>query len=118
MIDSYKIVTIAIVSRWRYSSCYLGNHDVMGMDGYIESTRKVVETTRWLAKEIHQISGLYIVGEPLSCALGFNFDIYRLNSAMSKKGWELNPLQFPPGLHISVTLYFMQVKWQGYWYQI
>ena len=79
----------------------------MGMDGYVESTRKVVETTRWLAKEIHQIPGLYIVGEPLSCALGFNskqFDIYRLNSAMSKKGWELNPLQFPPGLHISVTL--------------
>ena len=23
---------------------------------------------------------------------------------MTKKCWELNPLQFPPGLHISVTV--------------
>ena len=79
----------------------------MGVKGYVENTRKIVETTRWLAKEINQIPGLHVVGTPLACGLGFtsnNFNIYRLNSAMTKKGWELNPLQFPPGLHISVTV--------------
>ncbi len=81
----------------------------MGIDGYVENTRKVVETTRWLAKEIGQIPGLTIVGTPLYCALGFrsvdkDLNIYSICSAMSKKGWELNGLQFPPGLHVSVTV--------------
>ena len=79
----------------------------MGLDGYVESTRKVVETTRWLAKEIDQIPGLYVVGTPLCCAVGFaskELNMYLVNNAMSKRGWELNALQFPTGLHISVTM--------------
>ena len=79
----------------------------MGVEGYVENTRKIVETTRWLAKEINQIPGLRVVGTPLACGLGFtsnSFNIYQLSSAMTKKCWELNPLQFPPGLHISVTV--------------
>ena len=82
----------------------------MGIDGYVENTKRVVETTRWLAKEIDQIPGLRIVGTPLACALGFCWTdkdpniIYAICSAMSKRGWELNGLQFPPGLHVSVTV--------------
>ena len=79
----------------------------MGMDGYVENTRKVVETARWLAKEINKIPDLHVVGTPLACALGFTsdkYDVYSVSSAMAKRGWELNALQFPPGLHISVTV--------------
>lgn len=33
-----------------------------------------------------------------------SFSIYRLQEAMSKRGWNLNPLQFPPGIHIAITV--------------
>ena len=31
-------------------------------------------------------------------------NIYQLNDEMSKKGWHLNVLQYPPALHLCVTL--------------
>ena len=80
---------------------------LMGVDGYVEKTKKIVQTTRWLAKEINQIPGLHVVGTPLSCGLGFaskELNVYSITTAMSKRGWEINALQFPPGLHISVTV--------------
>ena len=79
----------------------------MGVDGYVKTTRSIVQTARWIASEIEKIPGLYVVGNPQACAVGFaskELDIYRLSSLMSKKGWELSPLQFPPGLHISITI--------------
>lgn len=37
-------------------------------------------------------------------AIGSNdFHIYRLSEALSARGWNLNTLQFPCGIHICVT---------------
>ena len=83
----------------------------MGVDGYVKTTRSIVQTARWIASEIEKIPGLHVVGNPQACAVGFTskeFDVYHLCSMVAKKGWELNQLQFPPGLHISVT--FLHTK--------
>lgn len=43
---------------------------------------------------------IYIFGTPISTviAIGSNvFHIYRLSEALAKRGWNLNPLQYPPG---------------------
>ncbi|KAJ9455487.1 Sphingosine-1-phosphate lyase [Diplonema papillatum] len=47
------------------------------------------------------------MGDPLVSVVAFTskeFDIYRLLLQMEKKGWELNSLQFPPALHLCVTM--------------
>lgn len=78
-----------------------------GVDGYVEETRKVVETTRWIVAELRKVPGLYIMGSPQVSVFAMaskDFNIYQLNQMMSKKGWNLNALQFPPALHLCVTI--------------
>lgn len=52
------------------------------------------------------MEGIFIFGTPATSviAIGSNdFHIYRLSEALGKKGWNLNPLQFPCGIHICIT---------------
>ncbi|XP_048506313.1 sphingosine-1-phosphate lyase isoform X2 [Athalia rosae] len=77
-----------------------------GKNGYVEATRKVIETTRYIEQELRKLDGIFIFGTPATSviALGSDqFHIYRLSDALSAKGWNLNPLQFPCGIHICVT---------------
>ncbi|UYV61044.1 SGPL1, partial [Cordylochernes scorpioides] len=79
----------------------------MGRQGYLESCRKIIASTRILVKGLRKIEGLIVYGDPqLSVvALGSNhFDIYRLCDALSAKGWNINMIQKPKGFHICVTL--------------
>ena len=78
-----------------------------GLDGYVEETRKVIETTRWIMAELRKVPGIYIMGSPQVAVFAMaskDFNIYQLNSTMIKKGWNLNALQFPPALHLCVTI--------------
>ena len=79
----------------------------MGKDGYIESTRSIIATTRWLTQELNSIPHLYVMGNPLVSVVAMaskDFNIYKLNEELGKRNWSLNPLQFPPALHICITL--------------
>ncbi|XP_038061565.1 sphingosine-1-phosphate lyase 1-like [Patiria miniata] len=79
----------------------------MGEAGYIDSTRKIIQTTRNMLTELKKIKGIFVIGDPKVSviALGSNdFDIYRLFGGLTKKGWSLNNLQFPPSFHMCVTL--------------
>jgi len=52
------------------------------------------------------MDGIFVFGTPATSvvAIGSNdFHIYRLSEALSDKGWNLNTLQFPCGIHICVT---------------
>jgi len=52
------------------------------------------------------MDGIFVFGTPATSviAIGSNeFHIYRLSEALSAKGWNLNTLQFPCGIHICVT---------------
>ncbi|XP_031829394.1 sphingosine-1-phosphate lyase [Nomia melanderi] len=77
-----------------------------GYSGYLEATKKIIETTKFIEKRLRKLNGIFIFGTPATSviALGSNdFDIYRLSEALNAKGWNLNTLQFPSGIHLCVT---------------
>lgn len=77
-----------------------------GREGYISATRDIVHTTKYIEKGLRRMKGIFIFGQPVTSviALGSNdFHIYRLSTAIKEKGWNLNVLQFPSGIHICVT---------------
>ena len=79
----------------------------MGMDGYVEATKKVVTVTRKIAEELRNIPGLYILGNPKASVVAFGskeFDIYRLSTELTAKNWSLNTLQHPASIHLAVTM--------------
>ncbi|KAI4898036.1 hypothetical protein NFI96_019258, partial [Prochilodus magdalenae] len=79
----------------------------MGENGYVDATRKVVQTARKIAAGIRKIEGVFVFGNPevSVVALGSNdFDVFRLSNALTSKGWNLNTLQFPSSIHICVTM--------------
>lgn len=78
-----------------------------GESGYVESTKQIIKTARFLKSELENIKGIFVFGNPqLSViALGSReFDIFRLSNLMTAKGWNLNQLQFPPSIHFCITL--------------
>jgi len=77
-----------------------------GREGYVEATKQIVETTKYIFKEIAKVPGLKMVGSPDVCVVAFTsekFNIYSLSDAMKKRGWGLNALQFPECIHLAVT---------------
>jgi sphinganine-1-phosphate aldolase len=82
-----------------------------GFDGYVESTKAIVDTAKHIEGKLRTIKGLFIFGTPATSVVAIgstDFDIYRLSDGLNKKGWNLNTLQFPSGIHICVT--FMHTK--------
>lgn len=78
-----------------------------GKQGYVDATRKIIQTTRYITRELLTIDGIYIVGEPdvSVIAIGSDeFNIYGLSDGMKQRGWNLNVLQFPTAIHLCVTL--------------
>lgn len=79
----------------------------MGVDGYVDATKKIVSTARKIQDGLNKIPGIYILGAPkLSViALGSkDFNIYCLSGALTSRGWNLNSLQFPESFHICLTM--------------
>ncbi|KAK6633822.1 hypothetical protein RUM44_004429 [Polyplax serrata] len=77
-----------------------------GLDGYLETTKAIIQTTKYIENELKKLHEIFVFGSPISSviALGSNtFHIYRLSEALSKCGWNLNPLQYPPGIHLCIT---------------
>jgi len=77
-----------------------------GEDGYIETTKAIIDTARYIERHLRKLKGIYIFGTPATSviALGSNdFDILRLSDALCNLGWNLNTLQFPSGIHLCVT---------------
>lgn len=85
----------------------------VGEKGYIEATHKIVSTRITIQNAIkeHPVlkESLVVMGSPPVSVIAFEsmdklIDIYDIADAMSAKGWHLNSVQDPPGLHIAVTL--------------
>ena len=78
-----------------------------GVNGYVEQTKKVVETARWITSEMRNIPGIYVMGSPKISVFAITsqeVNMYHLRDAMEERGWHLNALQFPPALHMCVTM--------------
>ncbi|XP_071550599.1 sphingosine-1-phosphate lyase 1 isoform X2 [Panulirus ornatus] len=82
-----------------------------GIQGYVDYTRMVIETTKKIELGCRGIPGIFIYGKPevSVVALGSkSFNIYALSDRMTKRGWNLNALQFPSSIHIAVTVLHTQ----------
>lgn len=78
----------------------------LGEEGYLRITRETMTAARALIEGIKAIPGLHVFGEPVGSVFGFgshDIDIYALSEAMDAKGWHLDRLQRPPGLHMMIT---------------
>ncbi|XP_058797826.1 sphingosine-1-phosphate lyase [Phymastichus coffea] len=78
----------------------------LGERGYVEATRQIIETTRFIERELRQTEGLYVFGSPVTSVVAVgseDFDIFHLVKSLNTRGWKLNPLQFPSAVHICVT---------------
>ncbi|XP_037296501.1 sphingosine-1-phosphate lyase-like isoform X1 [Manduca sexta] len=78
----------------------------IGKERYVEMTDEIVKTARYIEEELRKIEGLFIFGKPATSVIGFGskqFDIFKMAEQLHTKGWSLNALQFPSGVHICVT---------------
>jgi len=78
----------------------------MGEQGYLESTRRILETADAIKRGIRSIPELHVFGEPLFViAFGSRtLDIYKVLDRLSAQGWNLNGLHKPAAVHLCVTL--------------
>ena len=78
----------------------------IGRSGYMEATRKILDTAARIKEGIRDIPDLFILGDPLwVIAFGSdNLDIYEIMEYMAERKWSLNGLQKPPCVHICITL--------------
>ncbi|KAK4413144.1 Sphingosine-1-phosphate lyase [Sesamum alatum] len=84
----------------------------LGLEGYLENTRKIMEASKRIEKGVRQIPELFIIGRPDMTIVAFGsdvVDIFEVNDVMSSKGWHLNALQRPNSIHICVTLQHVAV---------
>lgn len=59
-----------------------------------------------IERRLRKINGIFVFGTPVTSVIAIgstDFHIYRLSEALSVRGWNLNTLQFPCGIHICVT---------------
>jgi len=78
-----------------------------GKKGYIETTRRIIETTRKIEAEIKNIPHIFVYGKADTSVVGIgskDFDILRLSSFLDHKGWSVSNLQRPSSIHLCVTL--------------
>ena len=79
-----------------------------GETGYIANTRKILEATRRMADGIAALDDVELCGQQTPTMIvafqSKTIDIYRLGDHMKEKGWSLHALQYPPCLHLCVTL--------------
>ncbi|XP_066317436.1 sphingosine-1-phosphate lyase-like [Miscanthus floridulus] len=79
----------------------------LGLNGYLDSTSRIMEVSKKIQRGIGEIPGLFVIGKPDMTVVAFAsdvVDIFEVNDIMSSKGWHLNALQRPNSLHICVTL--------------
>ncbi|KAH0464432.1 hypothetical protein IEQ34_007218 [Dendrobium chrysotoxum] len=84
----------------------------LGLNGYLENTRQIMEVSKNIQKGIEEIPELFIIGKPDMTVVAFSsnvIDIFEVNDIVSSKGWHLNALQRPNSLHICVTLQHVPV---------
>ncbi|XP_057949619.1 sphingosine-1-phosphate lyase [Malania oleifera] len=84
----------------------------LGLEGYLENTKEIMEVSKKIQRGIKEISELFIIGRPDMTVVAFGsnvVDIFEVNDLLSSKGWHLNALQRPNSIHICITLQHVPV---------
>lgn len=78
----------------------------IGQEGYLEAVRRIMTAADTIRAGIATIPEIKIIGKT-TFVIGMTSDvvnIYHVNDYLASKGWRLNGLQSPPGVHFCVTL--------------
>ncbi len=78
----------------------------LGVDGYTEIMRDLMQTTAKVRDGIAAIDGLEIIGDPIGPVLSFRsatFDLDAVADVMDDRGWNLNRNTEPRGLHLMLS---------------
>jgi glutamate/tyrosine decarboxylase-like PLP-dependent enzyme len=77
-----------------------------GEQGYLDASKRILETADTIKSGIRSIPELHVLGEPLFViAFGSeNLDIFKVMERMGARGWSLNGLHKPAAVHLCVTL--------------
>jgi glutamate/tyrosine decarboxylase-like PLP-dependent enzyme len=77
----------------------------MGENGYLESAKRILETTDWLKQEMRKISDLQLIGDPpfMVTFQSESLNVYQVMEYMTERNWGLSGLHLPPSVHLCVT---------------
>lgn len=80
----------------------------IGMNGYLDLARRVMDTTAALQEGIRSIPGLDIVSNPEMSVFAYRStekkaNIFAIGDQMEEQGWQVDRLQRPNALHAMVT---------------
>jgi sphinganine-1-phosphate aldolase len=78
----------------------------LGVDGYVALTRELMTTTAAVRKAVAELSELELVGDPIGPVLAMtstSVSMSAVGDAMDDRGWHLNRLVEPPGLHLMLS---------------
>lgn len=78
----------------------------LGREGYLRLAAEAMEATRQLLEGIRALPALEVLGTPAMTVFGFRgrgLDTYALGEALEARGWRLDRLQRPTGLHLTVS---------------
>ena len=84
----------------------------LGMNGYLNLAKIVMDASKRLIEGINQIPELYIIGNPVMSVFSFTsdkIDIFHLGDVLDKKGWHLDRIQFPNALHMMVNPHHAEI---------
>jgi glutamate/tyrosine decarboxylase-like PLP-dependent enzyme len=78
----------------------------LGVDGYTEIMRDLVQTTATVRAAIDSMPELDLVGDPIGPVLALTsdqIDLYAVGDVMDDRNWNLNRNTRPPGLHLMLS---------------
>jgi glutamate/tyrosine decarboxylase-like PLP-dependent enzyme len=78
----------------------------IGEEGYLDAVRQILTTADRIKAGLADVDDVRVFGDPLF-VIAFDtpgLDVYRVNDAMTARGWALNPLHRPAAVHLCVTL--------------
>jgi len=78
----------------------------MGEKGYLDATKKILDTGKYIIENVKRIKSLKVLGKPLwvIAITSDAMDPYLLMDEMAYRGWMLNGLFNPPAFHIALTI--------------
>lgn len=81
-----------------------------GMDGYVDTTKRILDAAMHLKHGIQEMKHVRVIGDPVLSVVAFQscneekFKTFALADLLSRQDWHLNVLQFPPAIHLAITL--------------
>jgi len=86
----------------------------LGKSGYRDLARRTTRAFDTMRRGVGKIAGLYVMGDPSGPLLAYgsndrDVNIYAVGDQMDAKGWTVNRLQNPDGLHAMITAQHLEV---------